>query len=495
MLASLPAPMPAGPVRVLTLPWRDPDDVLWAWRDEAWLACLDSGGDPAIRARWTILCRRPRHTLDWRRGAPCRLDGTALPDTHPLAADPLAVLRRLLPAPAPLAETGAETSAETGQGDDPLPFVGGAIGFAGYALGQALEGLATRHAPDPESGQPDFAAGLYDHALLFDRVRRQVHLAGIAPAPDALFAAMRAEWAALSPAPLPAGLPRLDFVPDRPHAGYVAAVARAVDRIAAGDIFQVNITGRLRAARPCGLADHAIYRALRRASPAPFGAWLACGADFGLLSASPERFIQLGPDRVARSRPIKGTAPRGATPEQDDALRAALAMDEKERAENLMIVDLMRNDLGRVAQLGSVRVPELFSVERFAHVHHLVSEIAATLAPGYDALDLLRAALPPGSVTGAPKHRAMQTIDRLESSPRGAYCGAVFRIGTDGAMDSSVIIRALATTRRTITAAAGGGITILSDPEREYAEMRLKIAPLLALFGADRSPGPIGGGT
>ncbi|MFT8643174.1 anthranilate synthase component I family protein [Gluconacetobacter sp.] len=454
---------PAGIVTTTFLPWRDPDDVLWAWRDEPWLACLDSGGAPGPRARWIILCRRPVHVLEWRGGL-CRRDGVPVAGT-----DPLQALRTLL-ALAPVADTG------------PWPFAGGVIGFAGYGVGQWAEGIPTRHQPDPT--RPDLSAALYDHALLFDRMHRQVHLAAIRPDADQLFAAFHAEWAALPPAPPPVTLPSAPFMPDRTPDHYVAAVAAAVERIAAGEIFQVNITGRHVARRPHGLADIDIYRALRRAVPAPFGAWLACGGAFSLLSASPERFVHLGRDRVARTRPIKGTRPRGTTPEQDDRLRADLAADDKERAENLMIVDLMRNDLGRVARIGSVSVPELLSVETFAHVHHLVSEVAATLAPGQDAIDLLRASLPPGSVTGAPKHQAMRIIDELEETDRGPYCGIVFRIGTDGAMDSSVIIRALAATPDTIVAAAGGGITILSDPQREYAEMCLKIAPLLALFEA-----------
>ncbi|ACI51658.1 Chorismate binding-like protein [Gluconacetobacter diazotrophicus PA1 5] len=455
-------PVGIGDLHAVELPWRDPDDVLWAWRDEPWLACLDSGGPAGPRARWTILCRRPRQVLEWR-------DGGA-----PLASDPLAALRALLP---PAGSPPVTASGEA------LPFAGGVIGFAGYGVGRRLEGIATRHVADP--AQPDLAAGFYDHAVLFDRVRRRAYLATIRPDPDRLIADVSAAWAAMEPAPAPAALPRLAFAADQAPGQYAAAVARAVERIAAGDIFQVNITGRMAARRPPGLTDGAIYRALRRASPAPFGAWLACGPGFGLLSASPERFVHLGPDGVARTRPIKGTRPRGATPAQDAARRVELAADEKERAENLMIVDLMRNDLGRVARIGSVGVPELLSVETFTHVHHLVSEVTATLAPGRDAIDLLRATLPPGSVTGAPKHRAMQIIDELESSARQAYCGVVFRIGTDGAMDSSVVIRALATTPDAIVAAAGGGITILSDPGREYAEMCLKIAPLLALFGAE----------
>ncbi|GBR31335.1 para-aminobenzoate synthase component I [Acetobacter orleanensis NRIC 0473] len=226
-----------------------------------------------------------------------------------------------------------------------------------------------------------------------------------------------------------------------------------------------------------------MYRALRQQVPAPFGAYLSCGADYALHSSSPERFLQCDAQGGVTSRPIKGTAPRGVTPEEDDAFAVSLSGDEKERAENLMIVDLMRHDIGRVAQIGSMRVPEFLRVERFSHVHHLVSEVRGTLAAGRDVFDLLRATLPPGSVTGAPKHRAMGIIEELEASPRGAYCGSVFCIGVDGRMESSVIIRTIVRKKHSVTLAAGGGITILSDPEKEYAEMRLKLVPFFALFG------------
>ncbi|AQU88983.1 aminodeoxychorismate/anthranilate synthase component I [Komagataeibacter nataicola] len=442
----------------LPLAWRDVDDVLAAWGDQPGFVCLDSGGPVGPRARWTIICRDPAHWIEQRDGM-CWLDGTQV------AHDLPGLLRQCVPG---------------GCCPPEVPFAGGAIGFIGYGAGQRMEGIGTRHGAGDDG--PEAAFGLYDHAFVLDRKTGRAWLAGTdLDAPHMM--ALAAQWAAMAPAAKPPPLPALRFRPDQDGAAYRAAVAQTVARIAAGEVFQVNITGRMRATRPPGLSAVDVYRTLRATSPAPFGAFMVGEGGFALLGASPERFLRLdGAGRVS-TRPIKGTAPRGGTAQDDARLAHALRHDAKERAENLMIVDLMRNDIGRVAQMGSIAVPELFAVEQFAHVHHLVSEITGRLAPEHDACDLLAATLPPGSVTGAPKHRAMQVIDALEASPRGAYCGAVVRIGSDGTMDSAVIIRTLVLTRDHVTAAAGGGITVESDPEREYREMQLKIAALLALFG------------
>ncbi|MFT8712697.1 anthranilate synthase component I family protein [Komagataeibacter rhaeticus] len=444
---------------LVPLPWREGDDILAAWGHLPGLACLDSGGEIGPRARWIIVCRDPVHVIVQRGGA-CWRDGLPVAQSLP------ELLRQHLP----------RRNCPAG-----VPFAGGAVGFIGYGAGLRVEGIATRHAADPD--EPEAAFGLYDHAFVLDRVTGQAWLAATTVLDTARMAALTAQWKAIAPAGRLPALPRLRFAPDQTGPAYRAGVARAVERIAAGEVFQVNVTGRMDARRPAGLAAVDVYRVLRAHSPAPFGAFLAGAGGFALLSASPERFLSLAVDGRVQTRPIKGTAPRGRTVAEDDHLAQALRHDAKERAENLMIVDLMRNDIGRVAALGSMGVSELFGVERFTHVHHLVSEVTGRLRPDRDAFDLLAATLPPGSVTGAPKHRAMQIIDELEASPRGAYCGTVVRIGHDGAMDSSVIIRTLVMTAHRITAAAGGGITHDSDPMREYREMKLKIAALRAVFG------------
>lgn len=449
---------------LLPVAWRDVDDVLAAWGERPGFACLDSGGPVGPRARWTIICRDPVHWIEQRDGT-CWLDGAKA------AHDLPHLLRQCVP---------------DGGCPPEVPFAGGAIGFIGYGAGQRMEGISTRHGAGDDG--PEAAFGLYDHAFVLDRETGRAWLAGT-DLDAARMAVLAAQWVAIGPAAQPLPLPMVRFRPDQEAAAYRAAVAQAVARIAAGEVFQVNITGRMRADRLAGLSAVDVYRMLRVTSPAPFGAFMVGNGGFALLGASPERFLSLdGAGRVS-TRPIKGTAPRGATAQDDARLVHGLRHDAKELAENLMIVDLMRNDIGRVARMGSVAVPELFAVETFAHVHHLVSEITGWLEPGRDACDLLAATLPPGSVTGAPKHRAMQVIDALEASPRGAYCGTVVRIGCDGAMDSAVIIRTLVLTRAHVTAAAGGGITVESDPAREYREMRLKIAALLALFGPQADEG------
>jgi len=224
---------------------------------------------------------------------------------------------------------------------------------------------------------------------------------------------------------------------------------------------------------------------LRWASPAPFAAYLGCGAGATLVSASPERFLKLEPSGRITTRPIKGTRPRADTPEQDAAYAVELTESAKDRAENLMIVDLLRNDISRVALIGSVGVDSLHELETFARVHHLVSQVHGRLRPGYDAIDLFRATFPGGSITGAPKIRAMEIIHELERSRRGAYCGSVFWAGLDGTMDSNIVIRSLVVEGDMVSAHAGGGIVADSDPTEEYDEMRTKAQPLLASLSGD----------
>lgn len=446
---------------VQELPWSDVDAVLAAWGGAPWCALLDSGGPVEERSRWQVFCHNPRHTVVLQPDG-VTIDGIAQPCSSDV--DIFDVLRTVFP----ISEAQETTH---------LPFCGGWIGFASYALGLMLEGVVSRHGGDPT---PLLAAAAYDHAIVWDRQEKRCYVTGLSDRAGVLSGLLQA-WDAISQNSLDFPVcPVLDLVPDQTHEMYCQAVSRAREYIAAGDIFQVNITGRFVAHVGAEVSSVALYRQLRQSVPAPFGAYLSCGVGYALLSSSPERFLSVSPAGEIASRPIKGTAPRGATEEEDRTLAEALAVDEKECAENLMIVDLMRHDIGRVARTGSVHVPDFLRVERFSHVHHLVSEIRGQLLPGHDVFDLLRAALPPGSVTGAPKHRALEIIDELEASARGAYCGTLFRIGYDGSMDSSVIIRSFARQQDRLSIGVGGGITILSDPQKEYAEMRLKLAPFSA---------------
>jgi len=253
-------------------------------------------------------------------------------------------------------------------------------------------------------------------------------------------------------------------------------VARVIEYICAGDIFQANLSQRLEA--PLVGTPLELYRRLRSRNPAPFSAFL----DFGELvvaSSSPERFLRVEDGHV-EARPIKGTRPRGVGPEHDAALALALAESDKDRAENVMIVDLLRNDLSRVCEPGSVRVPELFTLEHYATVHHLVSTVVGDLVPTSDPADLVRAAFPGGSITGAPKVRAMQIIAELEPTRRGVYCGAIGYWSTTGAFDTSIVIRTYLVLGDVVYFQAGGGIVADSEPEQEYRETLDKAGGLIA---------------
>jgi para-aminobenzoate synthetase component 1 len=263
------------------------------------------------------------------------------------------------------------------------------------------------------------------------------------------------------------------------HRGYLDAVARVREYIVAGDIFQANLSQRFHA--PLGEPPFELYRRLRTRNPAPFAAYLAFG-DVTVLSASPERFLRLDHQRQVETRPIKGTRPRGLAPMHDAALGRALAESEKDRAENVMIVDLLRNDLSRVCRPGTVRVPELFALEQHPTVHHLVSTVIGELEPSADAVDLVRAAFPGGSITGAPKVRAMEIIAELEPTRRGVYCGSIGYLSATGAMDSSIVIRTLVASGGEVYFQAGGGIVADSDPELEYRETLDKVAGLIGVL-------------
>ena len=258
---------------------------------------------------------------------------------------------------------------------------------------------------------------------------------------------------------------------------FIDAVECARRYIRAGDIYQVNLSQRL--AGPCSLTGWDFFQRLTAVSPAPFAAFLDCG-DVVIASSSPERFLRVHDGRQVETRPIKGTRPRGVGPEHDAALALALAESDKDRAENVMIVDLLRNDLSRVCRPGTVRVPELFAIEHYATVHHMVSTVVGELAPEHDGVDLLRAAFPGGSITGAPKVRAMQIIAELEPTARGAYCGAIGYVSVTGALDTNIVIRTYLVLGRDVYFQVGAGIVADSDPEQEYRETLDKARGLVA---------------
>jgi para-aminobenzoate synthetase len=371
----------------------------------------------------------------------------------------------------------------------PFGFTLGWVGYLGYELKAECQGARTHRSEDP-----DAFLIFADRGLVFDHHTGEVYLLALArngverPA-LAWLAATRERLAALPAAPagepvapappaVRAGAVRLRHDRDS-YLGMIEGCLRAIER---GESYEVCLTNLLTVAAPVEVWP--AYRYLRRRSPAPFGALLRVG-ELSVLSTSPERFLSVSADGQVESRPIKGTRPRGATREQDERLRRELATSEKDRAENLMIVDLVRNDLGSCAEVGSVHVPRIFEVESYSTVHQLVSTVTARLAPGRSAVDCVRAAFPGGSMTGAPKIRTMELLDELEAGPRGVYSGAIGYFSLSGAVDLSIVIRTLVVRPGSASVGVGGAVIAGSDPAAEFEETAVKATPMLDLLGVE----------
>jgi para-aminobenzoate synthetase component I len=442
-----------------------------------------AGADPVAVLR----ARGRRVSLEVRRDA--------RPDLAPgvvhREADPLEALRALLPPPPP---QGALAPA--------LPFAGGAVGVIGYELAEGLDALAPLSLPGRDDlGLPDVAWLLVDRLLAFDHLTGRSFAVGLGVARHGARAAARADEAAAAIAaeprdpagfaPEPAG--RAPALTERPVFDEVAhgqALAEVQACIAAGDVYQACLTHRIDA--PFAGDPWQAYLRLRRVGPAPFAAYLAL-PDAVLASGSPERFLAVSPRGLVESRPIKGTRPRRPEPVLDRAEAAALAGSAKDRAENLMIVDLVRNDLGRVCEIASVHVPELMVVESYATVFQLVSTVRGRLREGVGVFDAIRATFPPGSMTGAPKRAAMQLLARLEPVRRGFYAGALGYLDVRGGADLSVVIRTACFTPGRASFHTGGGIVADSEPAAEWREAEDKLAALRAALGCGAAPAAVPG--
>ena len=480
------APRVAPGVRLERLPALDhlaPMDVAERFLDLPGLVLLESAR-PGRNARWTSLTADPVAVIESPSAGP----------------DPFANARRLL-ARLCSSPVGREVGSEAGVapagagGAAAPPFLGGLAGFLGYDLGRRFERLPSIAVADQEL--PVLRLALHDWVIAWDRLDGAAWLGGRAV--DERIAALderleQVRERALGPAwgrtshPTRSMPAALELRSGLDRAAYEAGVESVRQSIAQGEIYQANLTRRL--ATPFRGDPWPLYRRLRTGDPALFAAYLDLGANpltgapRAIASASPEPFISVSPHGLVETNPIKGTRPRGRDREDDRRLARELLSSEKDRAENVMIVDVLRNDLGRVSEPGSVRVPRLCRLERTAAVQHLVSTVTGQLTPGRDAFDLLAASFPGGSITGAPKIRAMELLEELEPVRRGPYTGIAGWLGPDGAMASSILIRTFVADGERLSLHVGGGITWRSEPAAEWAETVAKARGPLGAIGA-----------
>lgn len=433
---------------------------------------LDSSRHAAETGQWSIMVACPYARMEGRGNTLCTADssgGRHSWESGDTAADIQVFLEQhklASAAPPPLG----------------IPFAGGVVGFIGYEAGRSFDCAVPK--AEPSIDLPDFALLAYDAAVVFSHQLKKAW--GIAcsirrPSADALQALIK-----LLPMPVsslkPVSFPKPDSsvaLTNFSRNSFCEAVSRAREYIAAGDIYQVNLAQRFHCLRPP--AADTTYLRLRRLNPAPYGAFLDFGS-FQILSSSPERFLRKQGNWL-NTRPIKGTRPRGETRRQDTLLREALLASEKERAELLMITDLERNDLGRICGYGSVCVDELYKLESYATVHHLIASISGKIRPAVGTAELLRATFPGGSITGAPKIRAMQIIEELETVPRHVFTGSIGYFAAHGDIDLNIAIRTIVRTDGWAHFHVGAGIVWDSDPSSEYDETLAKGKALFATLG------------
>ncbi|WP_254203404.1 aminodeoxychorismate synthase component I [Aeromonas sp. FDAARGOS 1411] len=424
---------------------------------------LESAGPLGTDNGFDIITADPLATLETRGEVTTLRIGANISKHH---EDPLALL----------AHTQQQLLGELDLCATHLPFIGGALGLFGYDLGRRFERLPVQAAAD--IAVPDMAVGIYDWALLRNVATGDWQLVHWG---DKAGLANRRAWLEQQQAnPAPSFALQGSWQSNMSRAEYGEKFARIQEYLAAGDCYQINLTQRF--STPYQGDEWQAYCLLATANKAPFSAFIRL-PESALLSLSPERFLLLD-GRHIETKPIKGTRPRHPDPAIDRQVAQELAQADKDRSENLMIVDLLRNDIGRVSRPGSVSVPHLFAVESFPAVHHLVSTIHGELDARWQGVDLLRACFPGGSITGAPKIRAMEIIEELEPQRRNAYCGSIGYLSQHGRMDTSICIRTLIAEAGRLHCWAGGGIIADSDADSEYQETYDKVARILPPLSA-----------
>ncbi len=422
---------------------------------QPWAMLLRSASETHIDSRFDVLVANPIATLE------TIADSTQVEtpsNAYSTQDDPFTLLHQLQEQWLPHVALNIELD---------LPFVGGALGYFSYDLGRRVETMPEQAEKDLNT--PDMAVGLYEWAVVVDHKLKKAYLVG---------QNIEQAWQWLDKQEVEQSVDFAlsgDWQSNMTKESYATRFDKVQEYLLSGDCYQINLAQRFNALYQG--SEWQAYLKLESANQAPFSAFIRM-PESSILSISPERFLELK-DRVIETKPIKGTRPRSEDPKQDNANAHDLQTAEKDQAENLMIVDLLRNDIGRVASPGSVHVPKLFDIESFPAVHHLVSTIRANLDEQYSPADLLRACFPGGSITGAPKVRAMQIIEELEPHRRSAYCGSIGYISRHGRMDTSITIRTLVAENHKLYAWAGGGVVADSDCASEYQETLDKLSKIL----------------
>ncbi len=453
------------------LPYQPDSSLLFEkFVNEPWSVFLDSNQPEAVHGRYDIISSRPKVRISCHQNV-SQIDSSS--DSLTVPGDPFSILKDYLP-------LKKSKNRELSN----LPFIGGALGYFSYDLGRSIESIPSIAQDDLLLA--DMKVGIYSWAIVVDHNKKKTVLVG-----DKSDLRTRREWNDLVHYVSDSS----SFIKNQKEFKVLAEVdsnmtesyyAEAFEKIKTyikeGDCYQVNLAQRFNA--DVEGEPWLAYKMLRNINPSPFSAYLNY-ADFQILSNSPERFLSVK-DSIVQTKPIKGTRPRSDIKDKDDALSHELASSKKDQAENVMIVDLLRNDISKNCALGSVKVPKLFDIESFPNVHHMVSTITGKLDKNRCAIDLLRGCFPGGSITGAPKLRSMEIIEELEPHRRGIYCGAIGYISNDGNMDTNIAIRTILHKQQKMYFYAGGGIVYDSEMNLEYQETFDKAAAMLQVLNQDR---------